>query len=82
MLHFMYPFVVCPDLGFLMHPVHFVYLIQCVHLKMRHIAWNNLSRKSECVSRPIRRIFERGVTKLVMNTYFTLIMVKNHIITN
>ena len=34
------------------------------------------------VSRPVRRIFERGVTKLVMNTYFTLIMVKNHIITN
>ena len=32
--------------------------------------------------RPVRRIFERGVTKLVMNTYFTLIMVKNHIITN
>ena len=32
--------------------------------------------------RPIRRIFERGVTKLVMNTYFTLIMVKNYIVTN
>ena len=32
--------------------------------------------------RPVRRIFEGSVTKLVMNTYFTLIMVKNHIITN
>ena len=30
----------------------------------------------------VRRIFERGVTKLVINTYFILIMVKNHIITN
>ena len=34
------------------------------------------------IARPVRRIFERGVTKLVMNTYFTLVMVKNNVITN
>ena len=31
---------------------------------------------------PYAGFLKGGVTKLVINTYFTLIMVKNHIITN